>query len=341
MTNKTIVHLVDDANAGGVTRMLDYIRTAPGMAEIGHHVVQVVKRGRFSAPDVDADIIVSHLSVSWRNMPMLMALRARYAALTLIHVEHSYTEAFTATRVSNQKRFRTLLRTAYSLFDRVVAVSEAQGEWLERRGLVSAEALMVIPSCVDLSAFLELSPVYSQPRVIGAIGRFDAQKGFDILIKAFRALPNPELRLRLIGDGADRAALEELAEGDARISFVGYQSDPAAAMAKLDAVAMPSRWEAYGLVALEARAAGRPLLVSPVDGLKDHIADGARNVAEHSLDAWRDALTQLAATGPALHIDVARARSAARAAMPMAHERWKALLAPETRAPFLETKLAA
>ncbi|MDV7144007.1 glycosyltransferase family 4 protein [Tropicimonas sp. TH_r6] len=328
MPLKTIVHLVDDTNAGGVTRMLDHIRTAPGMAEIGHHKLQVVKRGRFSAPDISGDIIISHLSVSWRTLPMLMALRARYAGLPLIHFEHSYTEAFTATRVPRQKRFMTLLRTAYSLFDHVVAVSEAQGRWMRQRKLVRADALRVIPSCVDLAPFLTLEPVYSQPRTIGAIGRFDTQKGFDILIKAFRATSNPDLRLRLIGDGVDRTELEALAAGDTRISFAGYQKDPVAAMATLDVVAMPSRWEAYGLVALEARAAGRPLLVSPVDGLKDHADQGARVVSGGTLESWREALEQLASAGPALHIETARARAAARASMYAVHASWKDLLSP-------------
>ena len=329
MTQKTIVHLVDDTSPGGVTRMLDFIRSAPGMTEFGQHKVQTVARGRFSAPVISADIIVSHLSISWRNLPMLMALRARYSGLTLIHVEHSYTEAFTAARVPNRKRFFALLRTAYSLFDRIVAVSEAQGGWMRRRALVRAEALKVIPSCVDLAPFLALKPVYSQPRIIGAIGRFDTQKGFDILIKAFRATSNPELRLRLIGDGESRAELEALASGDDRISFVGFQSDPAAAMATVDIVAMPSRWEAYGLVALEARAAGRPLLVAPVDGLKDHAEEGARLVSGGTLESWKSALEQISSAGPALHIETARARAAARGSTRAVLARWKELLSTE------------
>ena len=100
----------------------------------------VVPRGRFSAPALDDDIIVSHLSVSWRNLPQLVALRARYADRTLIHVEHSYTAAFTGLKVRHRTRFFALLRTAYSLFDRLVAVSEAQGRWLAERGLVRREA---------------------------------------------------------------------------------------------------------------------------------------------------------------------------------------------------------
>jgi glycosyltransferase involved in cell wall biosynthesis len=64
-------------------------------------------------------------------------------------------------------------------------------------------------------------------------------------------------------------------------------------MASVDAVAMPSRREPYGLVALEALAAGRPLLVSAVDGLRDHAANGAVAVERPTVEAWADALARL------------------------------------------------
>lgn len=341
MSPKTIVHLVDDTTAGGVMRMLDFIETNPAMARLGRHRVQVVARGRLAAPQLDAEIIVSHLSVSWRNLPMLVGLRARHADRTLIHVEHSYTAAFTGLKVRHKTRFFALLRTAYSLFDRVVAVSEAQGRWLVGRGLVRRETLAVIPSCVDLAPFLALPARYGAPRVIGAIGRFDEQKGFDTLIRAFRQTDNPDLRLRLIGDGADRALLEELATGDHRISFHGHSNDPAAVMEALDIVAMPSRWEAYGLVALEARAAGRTLLASPVDGLKDHIAAGAREVPGGTVEGWRQAIEQASTAGPALHIGVARARSAAAESFAAVPQLWADMLASVEGATAAEAGVAA
>ncbi|SFC09516.1 glycosyltransferase [Tropicimonas isoalkanivorans] len=326
MPAKTIVHLVDDTTAGGVTRVIDFMLASPEMAGLGRHRVVVVPRGRFSAPALDDDIIVSHLSVSWRNLPQLVALRARYADRTLIHVEHSYTAAFTGLKVRHRPRFFALLRTAYSLFDRLVAVSEAQGRWLSERGLVRREALAVIPSCVDLAPFLRMPPRYGTPRVIGAIGRFDEQKGFDILIRAFRETRNPDIRLHLIGDGADRVALEALAAGDDRISFQSFSPDPASVMSKLDLIAMPSRWEAYGLVALEARAAGRPLLVSRVDGLEDHVAAGARAVSSNTVESWREAIARAVEAGPALHIGTARAREEAQRRQRETPRLWNALI---------------
>ena len=54
----------------------------------------------------------------------------------------------------------------------------------------------------------------------------------------------------------------------------GAVDDVAAFLASVDAVVVPSRWEAFGQVALEARAAGRPVIVTAVDGLIEQVEPG-------------------------------------------------------------------
>ena len=314
MTRPVIVHLVDDATAGGVTRLLSHLSAAPAMTALADHRVQLIPRRRLGAPRLAADMIVSHLSVSWSSLPALMALRAVNPATPLVHVEHSYTEGFTTHRVPRLGRFLTLLRAAYALFDRIVAVSDGQARWLLDNTLVAPEALVTIPSVVDVAPFLALTQPVGAPRALLAMGRLDPQKGFDVLITAFRGISAPDLRLTITGDGPERAQLEALAEGDSRITFTGTMVDPVTAIAAAHAVLMPSRWEAYGLVALEARAAGRLVLASNIDGLQDHIASGAVAVAETTVTAWQDALRTLAAADETRRLDVARARRDAAAA---------------------------
>jgi glycosyltransferase involved in cell wall biosynthesis len=290
MNRPRVVHLVDDATAGGVMRVLDHIMTSPDLAKTAQHRQICIDRGRVSLDRIQADIIVSHLAVSWRALPMLVAMRVLHPLTPLVHVEHSYTKSFVAANVTHKRRFATLLHTAYRLFNRVVAVSQAQGQWLVQSGAVRASALSVIPSCVDLSAFRALAPASSPVRVIGAIGRLDRQKGFDTLIRAFRRIARPDIFLHVYGEGAENTALRKLAGDDPRIRFMGFAADPVAAMAAVDMVAMPSNWEAYGLVAIEALAAGRGLLVNRVDGLTDHIPHGGHAVSDTSVDAWQNAL---------------------------------------------------
>ena len=294
MTTLRVLHLVDDTTAGGVMRVLDHILTAPELSQGASHALRVVNPRALLLGRLEADVIVSHLAISWRLLPMLAGLRVMHPHTRLVHVEHSYTEAFVRANVTHQRRFATLLRLSYRLFDTVVAVSHAQGAWLTRSGAVRAGALRVIQSCVDLSGFRALPAAQGPVRVVGAIGRLDRQKGFDTLIQAFRATDRGDLALHIYGEGGEEARLRALAAGDARIRFMGFAPDPIAAMAAVDAVAMPSLWEAYGLVAIEALSAARPLLVNRVDGLSDHLAHGARPVAGRSVAAWRDAIIDLA-----------------------------------------------
>lgn len=292
MTIKTVVHLVDDTTAGGVMRMLQHLLDQPSLERSVHQSVKLVRRGAGALGRIEADVIVSHLTINWRGLPGLIALRAMNPTARLVHVEHSYTRAFTALNVPRKARFFALLRVAYSLFDTVVSVSQAQTNWLAERRLVRDAALRMIHPEVDLTPFAHLPQPMQPPRVIGAIGRLHRQKGFDILIKAFRQVSAPDARLLIFGEGEERERLEALAEGDLRIEFRGYAEKPEAAYAQVDLVAVPSRWEAFGIVVREAKAAARPILMSQVDGLNDQVFQNSQSVASCDVTAWARALRQ-------------------------------------------------
>ncbi len=296
MTRPRVLHLVDDTTAGGVMRVLDFLTSSPALAKLADHEIKVVDRGNIRPGHIRADIIVSHLAISWRALPMLLVLRLGHFHTPLVHVEHSYTENFVALNVARKRRFATLLKVSYALFNRVVAVSQAQGRWLVRAGHVRNIRLVVIQSCVDLSAFrgLETEVPRKPVRVLGAIGRLDRQKGFDVAVKALREMPALPVELHLYGEGDEISWLRALANGDKRIRFKGYASDPLLPMAKVDAVVMPSNWEAYGMVAIEALSARKRVLVNAVDGLLDHRTHGATVVEGTSTKAWAKAIQEFA-----------------------------------------------
>ncbi|WP_223423683.1 glycosyltransferase [Tateyamaria pelophila] len=291
-----IVHLIDDTTAGGVMRVLEHIKTSPDMAEIADHQFVQVQRGRVSGRHYDCDVIVSHLAVSWRSLPMFLALKLANSGAKLAHVEHSYTAGFVAHNVPNKTRFHALLKTTFAIFDAVVAVSDGQAEWIRREKLCDAAKLSVIRSCVDLSAFQNAQPVSNRPRVFGAIGRLDRQKGFDTLIKAFRAISDPSVQLRIFGEGEEYEYLASLAADDPRIHFDGFATNPVQAYEAVDVVIIPSRWEAYGLVAIEALVAGRTALCASVDGLRDHMEYGGQPLDTASVSALTKAMEDVLAT---------------------------------------------
>jgi phosphatidylinositol alpha-1,6-mannosyltransferase len=137
--------------------------------------------------------------------------------------------------------------------------------------------LRVVPNALDpdlLSGPAPEPPPSGRPPVILCVGRLsaaDAYKGYDLLLQAFALLPpsafhsHPELvpRLRFVGDGDDRPRLEALARelrvAD-RVDFSGRLSDAELRRAFADCTcfALASTGEGFGLVYLEAMAAGRP-----------------------------------------------------------------------------------
>lgn len=110
----------------------------------------------------------------------------------------------------------------------------------------------------------------TQP-VIAALGRLHAQKGFDILINAAAKLRDTGLDFRLVigGDGEEAAALRRQVESlnlSDHVVFQGWIDDRPAFLAQADLMVVPSRYEPFGLVVIEAMAAGVPVIASDLEG---------------------------------------------------------------------------
>ncbi|MEL6316563.1 MAG: glycosyltransferase [Pseudomonadota bacterium] len=326
-----VVHLVDDMSLGGVTRMVSHLAEAPALAAQTRQEVRPVSRDAWRAPMLEADVIVSHITPGWRALPFLTALRACHPGVCIVHVEHSYSEGFAQENVPAPGRFQAMLRASYAMADRVVAVSRAQADWLSRAGAAPARKLRVIAPSVDLAPFLAVAPRPSDApaRRIGLIGRLARQKGFDTAVQAFQRIAPRygDASLHIFGAGPEEPALRRMAHGAPQILFHGETRNPAAAIGACDLVALPSRWEPFGVVALEARAASRPTLCAAVDGLNDHIEDGAVRVSaagDSAVDAWAEAFSAALARPPA-PADLMRTRSRAKATAARFVEDWRGL----------------
>lgn len=166
------------------------------------------------------------------------------------------------------RSFTALERWALLRTEQIWCVSDFTRREIALREPALASRLRVVPNALDPDFAVDppVPPPVSGGRVILSVGRLsraDAYKGYDLLI---RALPTiratlPDVRLRLVGSGDDEARLRALAEplGDA-VEFPGRVSDAQlrAEFAGCTLFALPSTGEGFGLVFLEALAAGRP-----------------------------------------------------------------------------------
>ena len=179
-----------------------------------------------------------------------------------------------------------LQRQAYRCATKVVANSAAAGGILLEEG-VAAESIAVIPNGVDVfrrhveSGWLPPSGG-SQPemqRRIITVANLRAEKNHETLIAAADLLtPDfPDLEFQIVGDGPRRAVLEALVRSrrlENRISFLGHREDVGRLLSEASIFVLPSRSEAFPNGAIEAMAAGLPVVASAVGGLLDLIEHG-------------------------------------------------------------------
>jgi glycosyltransferase involved in cell wall biosynthesis len=115
--------------------------------------------------------------------------------------------------------------------------------------------------------------------VLLALSRLHEKKGLDVLLRALADLPG--CVAWIAGDGPLEAELKGLAAklgvGD-RARFLGWRSDRGALLKAADICVLPSRYEPFGTVMLEAWAAGVPLVAAASQGPKDLIADGGNGL---------------------------------------------------------------
>lgn len=167
--------------------------------------------------------------------------------------------------------------------DAVIAISEGVRAALLRAG-VRPERIRVVPSGVDAArlappqharATLRREWGLGDDEVAVLIpGALERRKGHVVLLTAAAGIAAlvPSLRYVFCGEGRERAALERAAAPlGRRILFAGFRTDVPACLAAADVVAMPSLQEGLGVAALEAMAAGRPLVASRVGGLAEAV----------------------------------------------------------------------
>jgi glycosyltransferase involved in cell wall biosynthesis len=115
--------------------------------------------------------------------------------------------------------------------------------------------------------------------VVGMVCRLVEQKGVAYGLEAFAsaAADAPDARLVIAGDGALKSRLQAQARtlGVAdRVHFLGWRTDALRVFAGLDIFLMPSLWEGFGLVLLEAMSQRLPIVASDVSAIPEVVADG-------------------------------------------------------------------
>ena len=278
----------------------------PEMKALGVDLTLLPSLGRETNPLKDAAALLSlarrfsrsgtalvHTHTS--KAGLLGGLAARLAGVPAVLYTaqgHIFAEGGAVPSVTDRPGMRPLFlalrRLAEACSSRVVALTPADLEEQVTLGLAPREKYAVIPNGVDPAPFAALPARAEARRALGlppeaflvvTVGRLSPEKGQDVLLEALAAthIADRSIQAVLVGDGPMRAALEaRAAQADlkGRVHFLGLRKDVPTCLAAADLYVLPSRYEAQGMVVVEAMMAGLPIVASRVGGVPGVLEDG-------------------------------------------------------------------
>lgn len=199
-----------------------------------------------------------------------------------------------------------IMRAVYARADHLVPISHGLASQMMQAYGFQPDQITPIHNGVAPQLEARAMPLWGTPALtapksgheIYAVGRLHQQKGFDLLLAAFArcVAQRPDLHLHLVGDGPERAALEQQAQAlqlGQHVTFHGFTRDVASAYHRATLLAMTSRYEAFGNVIIEAMAFGTPVVAFDCDyGPAEIIEDGINGflVPQGDIDAFAAAL---------------------------------------------------
>ena len=228
----------------------------------------------------DIDILHAHLP-----KPIIDGLLAAFFCKAKV-VVHEHGPVF--RRAAAFPGYRLLLRMLKRRAEVFIAVSKATAEKLQNTFGIPRDRIEVIYNAVDTAAFdpekynasevRESLGIDEDVTVLGFVGRLSDQKGVDIIVRSLPLLKgDPRKYLLLVaGDGPNRKGLEQLA-GELGVAesvrFLGFCRDVPRVVSAFDVGLVPSRFEPFGMVAIELMRMKVPVITSGVDGLGEFVSN--------------------------------------------------------------------
>lgn len=235
--------------------------------------------------------LVVHAHLTWGQFFTVLASLG--LGIPLVCTEHD-----TSNRRRGIPMFRHIEQVFYSAFREIICISSgvntSMREWL-RGGVV--DRLRTIENGARVYPLMLRPGLNNRKARLVSIGSLTEKKNFITAIRAVARLRDQIEKYAIIGRGEEHDKLAAIiAEEDLFdvVELVGWQDDPSPWLYAADIQLIPSRWEGFGLVAVEGMSTGLPVVASDVDGLREVVAasgHGSLFVQNPlSVEAWGSAI---------------------------------------------------
>lgn len=329
-----ILHVITSLMTGGaehlVVQLVNYLRLQ------GHESDVCVFNGEqtdFMRELKNSGCRIWRLGHSYYNPIYILRLSRIIRNYDIVHTHNSSPQLFgalaaigwrgclitTEHNTDNRKRHmlfvRGLDRWMYGRYSHIICISEQTkrrlqcylgDNWLCRYG---RGRLITIANGVDVARFGNAQSYIERDgkNIVVMVAAFRPQKDHVTLLRAIAMLP-VDFRLWLVGDGETRGQIEQQIDNlglQGRVRMFGNRIDVPEILKSADIIVMSSNWEGFGLAAVEGMAAGKPVIASDVDGLRQ-IVEGYGLVFRRGDDAQlADYIKQLVAN-PDVYQEIAQ-----------------------------------
>lgn len=250
-------------------------------------ILKILKQS-FIIKQINPDVV--HIHSSFAGLIRIMFMFSSFKRKVL-YCSHGW--AF-------NREINSLKRDSYKLLEwflsfgcsKIVNISKFE---LKSANFISnSKMVMIYNSIPDIE-----SPVLTEreelPIKLLFVGRLDRQKGIDLLLDAFSTLNSDKFKLTIVGKSI--VSKNNLKKRYPKADFVGWKdsNEIRSYIDNCDVLVVPSRWEGFGLVSLEAMRRGRMVVASDAGALPEIVDSGRTGIVfkSRSIDAIRNTLVQL------------------------------------------------
>ena len=227
---------------------------------------------------------VIHSAMVELNMATVLVRAFFPPAIRVLIREDTSPSALNAHGRNRPSFWNWLYRRLYPRADKIICVGDHIVDDLAENFGIPRRKLARIYNPVDLDLIRRLAEAGGYPYSgngphIVAAGRLAKEKGFDVLLDAMRLVRAAvtDAQLTILGEGPLRSGLLDQRNKlglDGAVHLTGYLSNPYPYFKHADLFVLPSRWEGFGLVAIEALAVGTPVLATDCPGAVREILAG-------------------------------------------------------------------